>query len=245
MVISRVLTFALLAVCASYVHAGQYWVSVGSYRQAENAEHARSVAVQSLDERASIERITVDERPMFRVLVGPQASEQRARELVAAARTIGFATAWLLELPATQTTAPAASAAEVPVASPPNAASADATPAELPEHSEPPEQAVSPTVPADPVGNDVTEALPALQEAPVQPSAGTLPETLTLTAVSGEPITLLRLDLEREPIKVDGALDEPFWQRIPAIDQFLVLEPDTLVPGAHETFLRVAYSNKG
>ncbi len=229
------LTFALLAVCLPYAHAEQYWVSIGSYRQLENAEEALRAAVHTLDKGASIERLLVEDLPMFRVLVGPQADEQRAREAVNAARSSGFATAWLLTMPAEPATAAATAVIPAPEASRREENSDQENPGE--ESLEESPNAVAASTVAPRIADDAR-----LQTVS---SADTLPETLTLSTRGGEAITLLRIDLEREPMKVDGHLDEPFWQRIPAIDQFLVLEPDTLVPGAHETYLRVAYSDKG
>ena len=75
--------------------------------------------------------------------------------------------------------------------------------------------------------------------------AAELPDALALHASSGKTLTLTRIDPEQTPIKIDGHLHEAVWQRVPVIDDFVVLEPDTLQPGTHPTYLRVAYSDKG
>lgn len=58
-------------------------------------------------------------------------------------------------------------------------------------------------------------------------------------------MSLTRIDSAASPITLDGHLREPVWQQAAAIDQFVVLEPDTLVPGEHPTYLRLVYTDKG
>ncbi len=62
---------------------------------------------------------------------------------------------------------------------------------------------------------------------------------------SGEAWRLTRIDPERNPIRIDGRLDEPVWRSIAAQAGFRVLIPDTLREPAHETYLRLAYDDKG
>lgn len=60
---------------------------------------------------------------------------------------------------------------------------------------------------------------------------------------AGALITLTRVDTDA--IKVDGYVDEAAWQAVPSIEDFVTLEPATLVPGKFPTRLRFAYSSKG
>lgn len=60
----------------------------------------------------------------------------------------------------------------------------------------------------------------------------------------GESIVLEHLG-GGEAVRIDGALDEPIWQRVPAYDEFLVIEPDTLADTAHATLIRLAYDDRG
>ena len=66
-----------------------------------------------------------------------------------------------------------------------------------------------------------------------------------LVTTAGHAIPLTRIDPSATPISLDGHLHEAIWQTVPAIDDFRVLEPDTLVPGEHPTYLRVVYTDKG
>lgn len=62
---------------------------------------------------------------------------------------------------------------------------------------------------------------------------------------AGEVIGLTRLEAGQTPIVIDGALDEPVWQSLPAYDPFVVIEPDTLAAPRHETRIRLAYDDRG
>jgi hypothetical protein len=59
------------------------------------------------------------------------------------------------------------------------------------------------------------------------------------------PIPLQRIDAAAVDIRVDGRLDESIWSRATVVDDFHVIEPDTLVPGAHPTRLRMLYTERG
>ncbi len=59
---------------------------------------------------------------------------------------------------------------------------------------------------------------------------------------SGESI---RLERHAGDVRIDGVLDEPVWQALPYYDEFLVIEPDTLVATSHATRVRMFYSKRG
>ena len=61
---------------------------------------------------------------------------------------------------------------------------------------------------------------------------------------NGETLSIKKLDLETD-IKVDGHLDEPLWQSLPAYDEFIVTTPETLGEVPHATLVRLAYSDQG
>jgi hypothetical protein len=60
----------------------------------------------------------------------------------------------------------------------------------------------------------------------------------------GEVIVLQRLH-GVDAIRIDGHLDEPVWQTLPAYDEFVVIEPDTLGETVHDTYIRLAYDERG
>jgi hypothetical protein len=70
-----------------------------------------------------------------------------------------------------------------------------------------------------------------------------LPSTLLVAAGASDTLSLIRVG--KDEIKVDGLLDEPVWQTIPAVDQFVGIEPDTGEPGQYATRLRIAYNESG
>jgi hypothetical protein len=46
-------------------------------------------------------------------------------------------------------------------------------------------------------------------------------------------------------IRIDGRLDEAVWARLPVIDDFRAIEPDTLVTGQYATHVRMFYTERG
>ncbi|MFU8817652.1 MAG: DUF5916 domain-containing protein, partial [Pseudomonadales bacterium] len=60
----------------------------------------------------------------------------------------------------------------------------------------------------------------------------------------GEVIRLTWVDAG-DAITIDGHLDEAIWQSLPAYDQFVIIEPDTLGGTSHQTLIRLAYDDRG
>ncbi|MCG8416213.1 MAG: DUF5916 domain-containing protein [Pseudomonadales bacterium] len=56
---------------------------------------------------------------------------------------------------------------------------------------------------------------------------------------------LTRIDVEAANIQLDGFLDEPVWDRIPAFDGMRVINPDTLAETPYQTDIRVFYTERG
>lgn len=73
-------------------------------------------------------------------------------------------------------------------------------------------------------------------------SATAWADTLVVELAEGEKIILQRHDIE---IDIDGKLDEALWSTLPAFDEFLMIEPDTLAPTSHATRVRFFYNDKG
>jgi|TARA_B100001971_G_scaffold193403_1_gene198437 hypothetical protein len=63
--------------------------------------------------------------------------------------------------------------------------------------------------------------------------------------VPGQMLRLERREAADTPIRIDGNLAEEIWQQLPAYDEFLVIEPDTLADVPHATLVRLFYSEDG
>ena len=55
----------------------------------------------------------------------------------------------------------------------------------------------------------------------------------------------IRLERHEAEVKVDGALDEPVWDRLPVYGDFYRTNPDTLEKPHHDTQVRFFYSSQG
>ena len=67
--------------------------------------------------------------------------------------------------------------------------------------------------------------------------------SVTVDLAPGESIRLTRLD--SADIKIDGLLDEPAWRDLPVLDDFLIIEPDTLEDAPYTTEVRFFYTDRG
>lgn len=67
---------------------------------------------------------------------------------------------------------------------------------------------------------------------------------VSMELAAGETIILQRLTATNE-IRVDGHLDEALWAQLPAYDEFVVIDPDTLRDTRHATLIRFAYDERG
>ena len=59
------------------------------------------------------------------------------------------------------------------------------------------------------------------------------------------PIRLMKFDQSEHQIEIDGVVDETIWQNAPVIDDYRVVNPDTLAPTNHLTQMRMIYSDDG
>lgn len=58
-------------------------------------------------------------------------------------------------------------------------------------------------------------------------------------------ITLAKFNEGEFDFKLDGRLEEEFWQRLPSYDNLVVTDPDTMGPTRHATNQRFFYTDKG
>ena len=75
-----------------------------------------------------------------------------------------------------------------------------------------------------------------------QSSAGELP---AIDAGARAPIRLLRVAHDAADITIDGRIDEPAWQDVPALNNMKVVEPDTLGDPTYRTDVRMFYTERG
>ncbi|MFP6806504.1 MAG: DUF5916 domain-containing protein [Pseudomonadales bacterium] len=73
-------------------------------------------------------------------------------------------------------------------------------------------------------------------------SASISAEDLIVDLGPDEKIVVTRHDRD---IKIDGILDEAIWQQLPAYDEFVVTEPDTMVKPPYRTRVKIFYTDKG
>ncbi|MCZ6657584.1 MAG: DUF5916 domain-containing protein, partial [Gammaproteobacteria bacterium] len=84
-------------------------------------------------------------------------------------------------------------------------------------------------------------------EATAGTPAGDRPGDRQTSAVArpGRVIVLDTYEGADSKIVIDGVLNEAIWQMVPAYDEFVVLEPDTLERGPHATLIRLFYTQRG
>ncbi|MFP6836458.1 MAG: DUF5916 domain-containing protein [Pseudomonadales bacterium] len=75
-------------------------------------------------------------------------------------------------------------------------------------------------------------------------------ESATLSQVvvdigPGETLELARISEDDARVRIDGKLDEAIWARLPAYDEFVVVEPDTLAQVPYATRVRIFYTDLG
>lgn len=68
---------------------------------------------------------------------------------------------------------------------------------------------------------------------------------VVMTIGEGETIRLARLTTSDGTITVDGHLSESVWQRLPAYDEFVIVEPDLRQRPPYRTYIRLAYNDQG
>ena len=209
--------------------AESYWVGYGSFRGLTNAERSKAELSKSTLRQLSIRSVSTNRGEFFRLVAGPFESISAARAAVARARRMGHEHAWLVIEPDGPVRV---QLAQQGVAAPLNGAPRAV--------AEPPTPVMVPMPPA-------AAGSGALPDESAQPSAPLpqAPQSIAVAVRPGESIPLTRIDATATPIKIDGHLNEPIWRTIPVIDDFVVLEPDTLQPGEHPTRLMLAYSDQG
>ncbi|MEZ5550062.1 MAG: SPOR domain-containing protein [Pseudomonadales bacterium] len=99
---STLLILATLAQAADLAPTREYWVSIASFQEFENAEAAQQQASGKLTERLSITPATTPAGYVLRVVAGPYFDRLRADQVLETSRLAGYETAWIFsqEVPA-------------------------------------------------------------------------------------------------------------------------------------------------
>ena len=62
---------------------------------------------------------------------------------------------------------------------------------------------------------------------------------------NNEAIDIASVAASEIQIEIDGKLDEAIWLTLPAYDEFVVIDPDTLAPSSSETLVRFVHTERG
>ncbi len=212
--------------------AGGGVVVFGSYTNLDNARLAQARVAErfDIDDTAVVESLVKGVR-YYRV-TGSYLDADAGRELVRRARDAGVPGAWFLPTDARSANRPA---------SPPKADTVRlaAAVAEVPGPA-----THSGAVPM------ARQNPPPPATAPVQPDAATgtpIGPSLQLrpgTRADGRP-SLKVPHFDKVDIKLDGIVDEPVWSQVPAFDEMLVIDPDSLAKPRYRTDTRILYTDDG
>ncbi|MDG1134566.1 MAG: SPOR domain-containing protein, partial [Pseudomonadales bacterium] len=217
------LTTKLTAICLGLMLAQAvmaqttYQVSVGSYKNQANAERAAAKAARELGDGYYVEPTQTANGNIYRVVSEPFLSRSAADLVSAKARQANISGAWVLtrDRPVAQASRKTTLTPKLPTV----AKTATKTQADEPRSG--------------------IQALNGRKGIPVSfPAAD-------ITPSKEGALSIRRTDEAQTPFKIDGILDEPIWQEITVIDEFVTLEPDTLKKGIYETQVKIAYTDKG
>ena len=218
-----------------------YQVSIGSYKSKANAEKAAAKAARELGNGYSVEATQTSSGSLYRVLSEPLRSRGAADLVSAKARRANITGAWVLtrNRPAVASTNNAPSA---PSRSLPTTEEALGLPT---SGARPESGAKISSAKSSPINDDVNAP-----RSGVQVLNGRKGIPVSLAGQSGGvtnagALSIRRTDEAQTPFKIDGILDEPIWQEITVIDEFVTVEPDTLKKGIYETQVKIAYTDKG
>ncbi len=241
----------VLLVCGAAASAEtQYWVVVGSYQEFTNAEIARDKAGDNMAESFHITPADTSRGYFYRVLAGPYLTGDIANLMVTQAQNVGFDSAWLF-----------ASEVEFEGLSSFNSDRYDDEfSSQLDELDEPlsplgplapdrerPDRSYEPPVTEIPPGYQLNRLRRDAQARPAATGAtiSDAPATIALRINTNDPFTLQQYLHQQANIDIDGHLSEAPWSAIVGIDDFLVIEPDTMATPRYRTVFKAFYTNRG
>ncbi|MEM7079987.1 MAG: DUF5916 domain-containing protein [Pseudomonadota bacterium] len=257
---------ALLLISNPAAAQVEYWVSVSSFQQQNNAERGLREAQARLSEKFAIIGKETGIGYYYRVAAGPFNTREDAESRVLAARDAGFGAAWLW-------VDQAATFADNLVLEASSTNDYDDLDRALSELGfDETDDLYAPTQSLDtdqdatllrgqPVPEIVEEAPEGYQlnklrrdalarppPAPDDPAgASTVPSRSLPSSVLSRtsPIVLPKYSETQLNLEIDGVLDEFPWTDIPGVDNFRVIDPDTVAVPRHDTLVKMFYTDKG
>ncbi len=235
----------------------QFWVSVGSFQQQESADRAMAAAGAKLTERFSSIGASTDKGYFYRVVTGPYLTRELADDMVATARNAGFSGAWLWaeDSGVVDVYSLDVSAGEPDYLSLPEYDALQFDPSDYPDATLPDDgyqrsrEAIPQLIeeaPADYKLNKLRRDARIEQQArPPPDEPADPPSQLVLDVNVGNPIGLPRFAESQINMTIDGNLDESVWSEFNGVDNFRVVDPDTLETPRHATMVKMFYTEAG
>lgn len=235
----------------------QFWVSVGSFQKQESADRALAMAGEKLTERFSVIGTSTDNGYFYRVAAGPYLTRELADDMVVTARNAGFSGAWLWaeDSGLVDFYSPEASVEESDYLPLPEDDALLFDPSDYPDATLPGEgyersreeipQLIE-EAPADYKLNKLRRDARIEQQArPPPDEPADSPSQLVLDLNVGSPISLPRFAESQINMTIDGNLNESVWSEFNGVDDFRVVDPDTLETPRHETVVKMFYTEAG
>jgi hypothetical protein len=220
-----VVLLCLVVLHPNAIYADSYWLSLASFKSVEYAQQYVREKGDQLLKPLIIRKANTDKGRFHRVMMGPFANEQAARQNLSSLTGIGVNGAWLVvepeEVVATDYTRPV-------------------TPARKEVITPVTKQAIRPAA------QNIDRLDPAKQiTPPTAPNGERDSREVFAEFEAGQPIRLTKFNRDEHTVKIDGVVDEPVWHKVPVIDDYRVVQPDTLEKANHKTHLRMMYDDRG
>ena len=202
---------------AAASHANNGSAVFGSFLNLRFAEEAQTLLLDRLGIATDIVRAEVN-GVVYHRIVTPPADERSARDIIARANQAGYS-AWYL-----------------PYTGDPRAIAGSPAQPTQPRGPGVASPTVTPSV-------EVQQGIGDAAHSPQAAGAFDLKMQPQLAGATGAPIDVPYFD--NVDIRIDGRVDEAVWAQVPAYDNMLVIDPDTMLEPTYETISRFIYTEKG
>lgn len=194
----------------------EYWVSIASHENRDHAEAQWRAASERSPHPFVVIGTASEEGFYFRVAAGPIQRMAEARAVLADVKADGFSEAWIWRRQDQSS---------------------------LSFQNSDPSDFKTILVAVAPEGADLTPGGPPADA----DLAGRIsdPQPRLKIFDQSTPIPLDRYSEDQITVTIDGVLDEDMWQRQAGLDEFLVINPETLAEPEYSTLVRAFYTEKG